>query len=85
MALSQTFESIPYSGQLHLHSRSALFSVYKCFSVLGLESGGPFIEQVLVLQNYAEGWTDGKWEEKVDERPCIERLMYSKDKQGYFR
>ncbi|KAG5283435.1 hypothetical protein AALO_G00042050, partial [Alosa alosa] len=25
------------------------------------ESGGPFIDQVLVLQNYAEGWTDGKW------------------------
>ncbi|KAG2459080.1 OFUT2 fucosyltransferase, partial [Polypterus senegalus] len=49
------------------------------------ESGGPFIEQVYVLQNYAEGWTDGKWEEKVDERPCIEQLMYSKDKQGYYR
>ncbi|XP_062312964.1 GDP-fucose protein O-fucosyltransferase 2 [Osmerus eperlanus] len=49
------------------------------------ESGGPFIDQVLVLQNYAEGWTDGKWEEKVDERPCIDRLMYSKDKQGYYR
>ncbi|KAM3607862.1 uncharacterized protein V6R79_015330 [Siganus canaliculatus] len=49
------------------------------------ENGGPFIDQVLVLQNYAEGWTDGKWEEKVDERPCIEKLMYSKDKQGYHR
>nr|XP_006636360.2 PREDICTED: GDP-fucose protein O-fucosyltransferase 2 isoform X1 [Lepisosteus oculatus] len=49
------------------------------------ESGGPFVEQVYVLQSYAEGWTDGKWEEKVDERPCIERLMYSKDKQGYYR
>ncbi|XP_071211360.1 GDP-fucose protein O-fucosyltransferase 2 isoform X1 [Salvelinus alpinus] len=49
------------------------------------ESGGPFIDQVLVLQNYAEGWTDGKWEEKVDQRPCVERLLYSKDKQGYYR
>lgn len=49
------------------------------------ESGGPFIDQILVLQSYAEGWTDGKWEEKVEERPCIERLMYSKDKQGYYR
>ncbi|KAG1952053.1 GDP-fucose protein O-fucosyltransferase [Pimephales promelas] len=49
------------------------------------ESGGPFIDQILVLQSYAEGWTDGKWEEKVDERPCIERLMYSKDKQNYYR
>ncbi|KAG7280180.1 hypothetical protein CRUP_037764, partial [Coryphaenoides rupestris] len=49
------------------------------------ESGGPFVDQVLVLQNYAEGWTDGKWEEKVDERPCVDKLMYSKDKQGYYR
>lgn len=49
------------------------------------ESGGPFIDQILVLQSYAEGWTDGKWEEKVDERTCIEKLMYSKDKQGYYR
>ncbi|KAK7939644.1 hypothetical protein WMY93_002970 [Mugilogobius chulae] len=49
------------------------------------ENGGPFIDQVLVLQNYAEGWTDGKWEEKVDERPCIEKLMYNKDKQGFYR
>ncbi|XP_028847353.1 GDP-fucose protein O-fucosyltransferase 2 [Denticeps clupeoides] len=49
------------------------------------ESGGPFIDRIFVLQNYAEGWTDGKWEEKVDERPCIERLMYTKDKQNYYR
>uniref|UniRef100_A0A7N8XV28 GDP-fucose protein O-fucosyltransferase 2 n=1 Tax=Mastacembelus armatus TaxID=205130 RepID=A0A7N8XV28_9TELE len=49
------------------------------------ENGGPFIDHVLVLQNYAEGWTDGKWEEKVDVRPCIDKLMYSKDKQGYYR
>ncbi|PWA31215.1 hypothetical protein CCH79_00002911 [Gambusia affinis] len=49
------------------------------------ENGGPFIDQVLVLQNYAEGWTDGKWEEKVDERACIEKLLYTKDKQGYYR
>lgn len=55
------------------------------FFSLGLENGGPFIDQVVVLQNYAEGWTDGKWEEKVDKRPCIEKLMYSKDKQGYYR
>lgn len=55
------------------------------FLFWGLENGGPFIDQVLILQNYAEGWTDGKWEEKVDERPCIEKLMYNKDKQGYYR
>nr|XP_006113410.1 GDP-fucose protein O-fucosyltransferase 2 isoform X1 [Pelodiscus sinensis] len=49
------------------------------------ESGGPFIEQVYVLQSYAEGWKEGTWEEKIDERPCIDQLMYSKDKHDYYR
>ncbi|XP_062972142.1 GDP-fucose protein O-fucosyltransferase 2 isoform X2 [Elgaria multicarinata webbii] len=49
------------------------------------ESGGPFIDQVYVLQNYAEGWKEGTWEEKIDERPCIDQLMYSTDKHKYYR
>nr|XP_033803177.1 GDP-fucose protein O-fucosyltransferase 2 [Geotrypetes seraphini] len=49
------------------------------------ESGGPFIEQVYVLQGYAEGWKEGTWEEKVDERPCLDQLMYSVDKHGHYR
>ncbi|NXU63862.1 OFUT2 fucosyltransferase, partial [Horornis vulcanius] len=49
------------------------------------ESGGPFIEQIYVLQGYAEGWKEGTWEEKINERPCIDQLMYSKDKHGYYR
>ncbi|XP_030309810.1 GDP-fucose protein O-fucosyltransferase 2 [Calypte anna] len=49
------------------------------------ESGGPFIEQIYVLQGYAEGWKEGTWEEKIDERPCIDQLVYSKDKHGYYR
>ncbi|XP_005496093.1 GDP-fucose protein O-fucosyltransferase 2 [Zonotrichia leucophrys gambelii] len=49
------------------------------------ESGGPFIEQVYVLQGYAEGWKEGTWQEKIDEKPCIDQLMYSRDKHGYYR
>ncbi|XP_062817655.1 GDP-fucose protein O-fucosyltransferase 2 isoform X2 [Anolis carolinensis] len=49
------------------------------------EAGGPFIDQVYVLQNYAEGWKEGTWEEKIDERPCIDQLMYSMDKHKYYR
>ncbi|CAN0125821.1 unnamed protein product [Bubo scandiacus] len=49
------------------------------------ESGGPFIEQIYVLQGYAEGWKEGTWEEKIDERPCIDQLMYSRDKHEYYR
>ncbi|KAL2805498.1 GDP-fucose protein O-fucosyltransferase 2 isoform C precursor, partial [Daubentonia madagascariensis] len=49
------------------------------------ESGGPFIDQVYVLQSYAEGWKEGAWEEKIDERPCIDQLLYSQDKHEYYR
>ncbi|KAM6071338.1 LOW QUALITY PROTEIN: GDP-fucose protein O-fucosyltransferase 2 [Chlamydotis macqueenii] len=49
------------------------------------ESGGPFIEQIYILQGYAEGWKEGTWEEKIDERPCIDQLIYSKDKHEYYR
>ncbi|XP_061463610.1 GDP-fucose protein O-fucosyltransferase 2 isoform X1 [Rhineura floridana] len=49
------------------------------------ESGGPFIDQVYVLQNYAEGWKEGTWEEKIDKRPCIDQLMYSTDKHKHYR
>ncbi|KFO28080.1 GDP-fucose protein O-fucosyltransferase 2 [Fukomys damarensis] len=49
------------------------------------ESGGPFIDQVYVLQGYAEGWKEGAWEEKVDARPCIDPLLYSQDKHEYYR
>ncbi|XP_008569209.1 PREDICTED: GDP-fucose protein O-fucosyltransferase 2-like [Galeopterus variegatus] len=49
------------------------------------ESGGPFIDQVYVLQSYAEGWKEGTWEEKVDERPCLDQLLYSQDKHEYYR
>ncbi|XP_059503048.1 GDP-fucose protein O-fucosyltransferase 2 isoform X3 [Stegostoma tigrinum] len=49
------------------------------------ESGGPFIQQIYVLQGYAEGWTEGYWEEKVDEQICIEGLPYRNDEQGFYR
>ncbi|XP_039926034.1 GDP-fucose protein O-fucosyltransferase 2 isoform X3 [Hirundo rustica] len=45
----------------------------------------PEWEQIYVLQGYAEGWKEGTWEEKINERPCIDQLLYSKDKHGYYR
>ncbi|XP_036094015.1 GDP-fucose protein O-fucosyltransferase 2 isoform X2 [Rousettus aegyptiacus] len=49
------------------------------------ESGGPFIDQVYVLQSYAEGWSQGTWEEKVDARPCTDPPPYTQDKHEYYR
>ncbi|XP_061089395.1 GDP-fucose protein O-fucosyltransferase 2 isoform X2 [Conger conger] len=75
---------IPWSEFFSVRSLHANVPVIEYEEFIA-EAGGPFVERVLVLQNYAEGWTDGKWEEKVEERPCIERLLYSRDKQGYYR
>ncbi|XP_071071102.1 GDP-fucose protein O-fucosyltransferase 2 isoform X3 [Dasypus novemcinctus] len=49
------------------------------------ESGGPFIDQVYVLQGFAEGWTDGTWEEKVADRACLGQPLYYQDKHEYYR
>ncbi|XP_061858497.1 GDP-fucose protein O-fucosyltransferase 2 isoform X2 [Colius striatus] len=75
---------IPWSEFFDLPSLNRNIPVIEYEQFLA-ESGGPFIEQIYVLQGYAEGWKEGTWEEKVDERPCIDQLMYSKDKHGYYR
>lgn len=40
------------------------------------------IDEVYYLQGYKEGWTDGKWEEKMDERDCIEQNSFVEDVDG---
>ncbi|XP_068743866.1 GDP-fucose protein O-fucosyltransferase 2-like isoform X1 [Montipora capricornis] len=49
------------------------------------ETGTPGIEEIWYLQGYAEGWKDGHWEEKVDDRDCIDRPIYHKDENGLYR
>ena len=46
------------------------------------EIGKPEIEEVYYLQRFAEGWTNGKWEEKLEERPCLENGRYRKGDDG---
>ncbi|XP_078536684.1 GDP-fucose protein O-fucosyltransferase 2 [Lissotriton helveticus] len=75
---------IPWSEFFDLYSLNENVPVIEYEQFLE-EAGGPFIEQVYVLQGYAEGWKEGIWEEKVDARPCIDQLMYSADKNGHYR
>ena len=49
------------------------------------ETGESGIDEILYLQGYAEGWEDGHWEEKVDDRDCIDRPVYYKDQDGFYR
>lgn len=46
------------------------------------ERNGNKIDQIVFLQGYAEGWTDGKWEEKYDIRECINVDRYYRQVDG---
>lgn len=48
------------------------------------QTGSPSIDEIIYLQRYAEGWKDGVWEEKIDDRPCIENPAYEKGDDGNF-
>ena len=40
--------------------------------------------QVAHLQIFSEGWGEGGFQEKSEERPCIETPHYDKTPQGYW-
>lgn len=50
-----------------------------------LKDHGLVIEELYYLQHYAEGWTDGKWEERMDLRECMEEVPYSMEEDGRYR
>ncbi|XP_015925104.2 GDP-fucose protein O-fucosyltransferase 2 isoform X2 [Parasteatoda tepidariorum] len=43
-----------------------------------LNEHGPAIDDLYYLQHYAEGWTNGAWEERANIRECIEPPPYRK-------
>ena len=49
------------------------------------ENGGAVIDEVWYLQRYAEGWTDGKWEERMHERECVDSPVYFSDNEKKYR
>ncbi|XP_029796457.1 GDP-fucose protein O-fucosyltransferase 2 [Suricata suricatta] len=75
---------IPWSDFFDLPSLNRNIPVLEYQQFIA-ESGGPFIDQVFVLQSYAEGWKEGAWEEKVDARPCLDPPLYAQDKHEYYR
>lgn len=38
----------------------------------------PIVDEIYYLQRYKEGWTSGEWQEKMDERECIDRTGFEK-------
>jgi hypothetical protein len=48
------------------------------WSFFSSEFGSPVVDQIYILQGYKEGWKDGKFEEKVDFRECLEPVRLHK-------
>ncbi|KAK2173863.1 hypothetical protein NP493_845g01010 [Ridgeia piscesae] len=45
----------------------------------------PEIDIIYYLQRFKEGWRDGKWEERIEFRDCIDDTGFKKDKDGRWR
>lgn len=67
---------IKWSTFFDTHSMAAYAPVIEFEDFLN--EHGSEIDVVYSLQHYAEGWTDGQWEEKADIRECIDPSPYSK-------
>ncbi|CAD5120595.1 DgyrCDS9157 [Dimorphilus gyrociliatus] len=48
------------------------------FDVQSLKDSKPKIEQIYYLQRYKEGWSGGRWEEKIDVRDCLDPTGFEK-------
>ncbi|XP_070536175.1 GDP-fucose protein O-fucosyltransferase 2-like isoform X1 [Ptychodera flava] len=75
---------IPWSLFFDLESMSKHVPVIE-FEDYIKETGEPAIDELYYLQRYEEGWKDGKWEEKLDERECINPPVYRKDSSGVYK
>ena len=72
-----TFSRIPWSQFFDTDSINRFVPVIELEEYLKKE--GSIIDTVYYLQNYAEGWKDGKFEEKHDFRDCIDPPRYHQD------
>ncbi|XP_064644604.1 GDP-fucose protein O-fucosyltransferase 2-like isoform X2 [Lineus longissimus] len=71
--------SLPWSSFFEMESFNRHVPVIE-FEEFNKISNG-VIDELYYLQHYKEGW--GKdWEEKMHERPCIDRQYYKQDKSG---
>ncbi|XP_071942701.1 GDP-fucose protein O-fucosyltransferase 2-like isoform X1 [Antedon mediterranea] len=75
---------IPWSLFFNVESLNQHVPVMEFEEYLWHANREPEIEEIYTLQRYAEGWKNGKFEEKYDRRECIDRPPYIK-KDGKFR
>jgi len=72
---------IPWGTFFDLDSFRRYIPVLEFVEFLNVTERRP-IEEVYYLQRYKEGWKDGKWEEKMDVRECIEQHSFVQHMDG---
>lgn len=80
----QEQSGIPWRKFFDLKSLNRYIPVIE-FEDFVKETGSSGIDELIYLQGYKEGWNDGQWEEKIDDRDCINSPVYYKDETGVYR
>ncbi|XP_078490161.1 fut13 protein [Ciona intestinalis] len=75
---------LPWSMFFNVKSMSGFVPVMEYEDYIE-EVGEAVIDELWYLQNYAEGWSSGTWEEKMHERDCIDNPVYETDREGKIR
>lgn len=70
----------PWADFFHLESIQRYVPVMEMDEYI-IQMGASVVDEVKVLQNYAEGW-GGQWEDKMEERPCIQDHGFSGPSTG---
>ncbi|CAI9727350.1 Hypothetical predicted protein [Octopus vulgaris] len=76
---------IPWSLFFDVESLSYHVPTMEFDDFLKVTGSEGHIDQVYYLQHYKEGWTDGNFEEKIDERECLEKKRYNLDENNLWR
>ncbi|XP_068216184.1 GDP-fucose protein O-fucosyltransferase 2-like [Palaemon carinicauda] len=73
---TQRGKYFPWSSFFDLSSLNRWIPVMELSDFLKVK--GVTVDAAYILQHYAEGW-NGNWEEKYDERPCIEPIPFTQE------
>lgn len=75
---------IPWSDFFDVASIRRFVPVMDLEDYLTTSPEAQILDQVFYLQNYKEGWKDGKFEEKYDFRDCLQEGRYI-EQEGFWR
>uniref|UniRef100_A0A7E4VQW6 GDP-fucose protein O-fucosyltransferase 2 n=1 Tax=Panagrellus redivivus TaxID=6233 RepID=A0A7E4VQW6_PANRE len=74
-------KKVPWNNLFDTEAMNAYVPVIEFYEYLKVNPY--YVDEVVYLQHYKEGWKDGKWSERYEKRDCIEADKYYR-KEGKF-